>query len=242
MNNFEKIVRYGIYAIAIGIGGFAGLFLIKSIIALSVVIVGGLGIINFAPLVSQWFGQMKLKGVKFLSAKNPVEDLQLIYNKKNEQLQETGEAIRDFAVEVKEYQQKLNGFIERRPERANDFKATMENMTLVLNTRKEKYAIAKKKLDEYQQIIFEAQDIWDMSQAALKANRAMKKFDAVDPMIEIRQKTALDAVSSSLNEVMADLETTMSLDYNVDNVKNLSYNPSQVIEMTEVAEKQTVRR
>ena len=72
--------------------------------------------------------------------------MQLIYNKKNEQLQETGEAIRDFAVEVKEYQQKLNEFIERRPERANDFKATMENMTLVLNTRKEKYAIAKKKI------------------------------------------------------------------------------------------------
>ncbi len=98
---------------------------------------------------------------------------------------------------------------------------------------------AQNKLKEFEQVIIEAQDIWDMSRAALQANRAMNNFEAPDPIDEIRQRTALDSVTSSLNQVMAELETSLALDYNsieatVVQPKALSNNASPTVAAVEV--------
>lgn len=248
-SNVEKYVKWGLGFLAIGIGGFAALFLIKSIVVLGVVIFGGLAIVNGAPVFAQWAAQMKIKGIKYNSAKNPVEDLQLLYIKKTEELNLSATAITEFSTEVKDFKEKLDGFKQRRPEKSTEFQSTYDKMNHVLTIRVQKLKNAKKKLGDFQQVIVEAQDIWDMTQAAIKANRAMNKFDNADPMDEIRQKTALDSVTSSLNEVMAELETSMALDYNaLDNfestpeIKTLSNNPSQVIDLDFTEVKTTVNR
>jgi flagellar biosynthesis chaperone FliJ len=232
--NVEKYLKYGLGAAAIGVGGFAALFLIKSIIALAIVGFGGLAIVNFLPVFAQWAAQMKIKAIKFNSSRNPVEDLQLLYSKKTQELTKSAEAIAQFSTEVKDYRDKLNEFKQRRPQKAVEFQDTYDKMNHVLSVRTAKLKQAKEKLGEFNQIIVEAQDIWDMTQAAMKANRAMKKFDNIDPMDEIRQKTALDSVTSSLNEVMADLETSMALDYNdmtFNSPPALTNNSSQVIDI-----------
>jgi hypothetical protein len=72
---------------------------------------------------------------------------------------------------------------------------------------------SKEKLKEFEGVIIEAEDIWNMTQAALKANKAMRKFDMPDPMDEIRQRTAYDSILGSLNQVTAELETAIALDY-----------------------------
>ena len=108
-------------------------------------------------------------------------------------------------------------------------------MNHVLQIRLQKLKNARAKLDDFQQVIVEAQDIWDMTQAAIKANRAMNKFDKIDPMDEIRAKTALDSVTSSLNEVMAELETSMAMDYNsLSSIPSIQNNPSEVIDVAAI--------
>jgi hypothetical protein len=210
----ENFIKYGVGAILIGIGGFASLFLIKSIVALAVVSIGSLLLWNFLPVIAQWAAQMQVKGIKYNSAKNPVEDLQLLYIKKQKAIEDAGIAITSFAKEAKDYKDKLDGFIQRRPEKAEAFKTTYNAMKKVLDIQTLKLRESRAKLAEFEGIIIEAEDIWQMTQAAMKANKAMRKFDAPNPMDEIRQRTALDSVIGSLNQVTAELETAVALDYN----------------------------
>ena len=225
----ENFVKYGVGAILIGIGGFASLFLIKSIVTLAIVSIGSLLLWNFLPVIAQWAAQMKVKGIKYNSAKNPVEDLQLLYIKKQGEIENAATAITTFAKETKDYKDKLDGFIQRRPEKAEAFKTTYNAMSKVLSIQTLKLKESRQKLSEFESIIIEAEDIWQMTQAAMKANKAMRKFDAPDPMDEIRQRTALDSVIGSLNQVTAELETAVALDYNNFDQHALTNDPSPVI-------------
>lgn len=115
-------------------------------------------------------------------------------------------------------------------------------MFTVLTIRRNKLKQAQNELKKFDAVIEEAQDIWAMTQAAIKANKALNKFDKGDPMDEIRQKTALDSVTSSLNQVMAELETSLAMDYNSldDATLAVENNPSDVIDVDPVTSKETV--
>lgn len=212
-SKIESIVKYGAGAVVLGISGFLALFLIKSIVALTIVTVGGLALWNFLPVFAQWAAQMKIKGIKYNSSKNPVEDLQLIYIKKSKEIESAAIAITSFSKETKEYKDKLDSFIQRRPERAESFTSTYDSMKRVRDIQLTKLQQSREKLKDFEGVIIEAEDIWNMTQAALKANKAMRKFDMPDPMDEIRQRTAYDAILGSLNQVTAELETAIALDY-----------------------------
>jgi flagellar biosynthesis chaperone FliJ len=228
--NYSNLVKYGVGAAVLGISGFAALFLIKSIVALAIVTIGSLALWNFLPVFAQWAGQMKIKGIKYNSAKNPVEDLQLIYMKKSKEIEAAAIAITSFSKETKEYKEKLDSFIQRRPERADSFTSTYNSMKKVLDIQLSKLKQSKDKLKEFEGVIIEAEDIWNMTQAALKANKAMRKFDMPDPMDEIRQRTAYDSILGSLNQVTAELETAIALDYTkLDEEKLLTNDKSPVM-------------
>lgn len=228
--NYSNLVKYGVGAAVLGISGFAALFLIKSIVALAIVTIGSLALWNFLPVFAQWAGQMKIKGIKYNSAKNPVEDLQLIYMKKSKEIEAAAIAITSFSKETKEYKEKLDSFIQRRPERADSFTSTYNSMKKVLDIQLSKLKQSKDKLKEFEGVIIEAEDIWNMTQAALKANKAMRKFDMPDPMDEIRQRTAYDSILGSLNQVTAELETAIALDYTkLDEEKMLTNDKSPVM-------------
>jgi hypothetical protein len=226
----ENLVKFGLGAVVIGISGFAALFLIKSIVALAIVTIGSLALWNFLPVFAQWAGQMKIKGIKYNSSKNPVEDLQLIYMKKSKEIETAAIAITSFSKETKEYKDKLDSFIQRRPERAESFTSTYQSMKKVLDIQTLKLRQSKEKLKDFEGVIIEAEDIWNMTQAALKANKAMRKFDMPDPMDEIRQRTAYDSILGSLNQVTAELETAIALDYTkMDDVQMLTDSKSPVM-------------
>ena len=228
--NYSNLVKYGVGVAVLGISGFAALFLIKSIVALAIVTIGSLALWNFLPVFAQWAGQMKIKGIKYNSAKNPVEDLQLIYMKKSKEIEAAAIAITSFSKETKEYKEKLDSFIQRRPERADSFTSTYNSMKKVLDIQLSKLKQSKDKLKEFEGVIIEAEDIWNMTQAALKANKAMRKFDMPDPMDEIRQRTAYDSILGSLNQVTAELETAIALDYTkLDEEKLLTNDKSPVM-------------
>lgn len=226
----EQYVKFGVGAAILGVAGFAALFLIKSIVALAIVTVGSIALWNFLPVFAQWSAQMKLKGIKYNSSKNPVEDLQLIYMKKHGEIDAAANAITAFATETKEYKAKLEEFAARRPEKADSFRTTYNAMHKVLTIQTDKLKQSKAKLEEFEQVIIEAEDIWQMTQAALKANKAMGKFDNPDPMDAIRQRTAYDSIMSSLNQVTAELEMAVALDYHtIDDTPALTNDANPVI-------------
>ncbi len=238
----EQYVKFGLGAVILGIAGFAALFLIKSIVALAIVTVGSIVLWNGLPVFAQWAGQMKLKGIKYNSAKNPVEDLQLIYMKKHTEIEAAAVSIASFAKETKDFKTKLEEFAIRRPEKVESFKSTYDAMHKVLTIQTEKLKQSKAKLAEFEQVIIEAEDIWQMTQAALKANKAMRKFDMPDPMDEIRQRTAFDSILGSLNQVTAELETAIALDYHtINDAPALSNNASVVLPTINVSEKVVIK-
>lgn len=211
--NRETIIKWGLAGIAVIAGGFLAAFIIKSIVALAVLVFGGLFIINMAPLFAHWMAQMKIKGFLWLAATNPVEELVKQYNDKSDRLEEAAKAIAQFGTETKNYGDQVKDFARRRPEKAADFKATHDKMLYVYNHRVEKLQKSKAELKKFEAVIEEARDIWAMTQAAIKANKLLSKFTQGDPMEEIRQKTALNSVYSSLNQVMSELDTAMAMDY-----------------------------
>lgn len=212
--NFENYLKFGLGAVIIGVAGFAALFLIKSIVVLAIVSFGAIFLYNSIPVFAQWAAQMKIKGYKAIAAANPVEELQSIYMQKHKAIETASTAITAFAKETKDYKSKLDEFVARRPEKAESFRATYTAMSKVLDIQRNKLANSHAALKNFESVIIEAEDIWSMTQAAMKANKAMKNFDAPDPLTEIRQRTAYDSILSSLNEVTAELETAVHLDYN----------------------------
>lgn len=237
----ENLVKFGGAAALLGIGGFAALFLIKSIVALAVVTVGGLVLWNGLPVFAQWCAQMKLKGHKMLAAKNPVEDLQLLYLKKQESLVKAGEAVTNFSAITRGYKGKLDDFAKKRPEKVAEFKPTYDKMQRVLTLQNAKLEAARNQLTAFSGVIDEANDMWIMAQEMMKANAAMNAFDGKDPLDAIREKTALDSVTFNLNKAMAELDTALLLDGNAaeDKIAELEFQTSETIEVP-VTVKETV--
>lgn len=248
-DKLESYFKWGLGAVAIGIGGFAGAFLIKSVVALAVVVVGGLALVNGVPVLAQLMAHGRIKGQLWLARRNPVEELILQYKEKHEILEQTAKAVTEFGRETANYGDKVSDFSRRRPEKAADFKKTFDRMNHVYQLRLQALTRARGELARFEGVIDEARDIWDMTQAAIKANKLLSKFTQGDPMQEIREKTALDSVYGSLNQVMAELDTAMAMDYNAletipapaaNTTAALANNPSEVIEVTPVTVKETV--
>lgn len=240
-DKLEKYWKFGLGAILLGIGGFAGLFLIKSVFALAVVAVVGLAVWNGTPLLAQLMAHGRIKGQLWLAKKNPVEELILQYKDKHDILEKTAEAVTAFGRETQNYLGKVTDFSRRRPEKAEEFKRVGDNMRHVYDARLQALKRARGELAKFESVIDEARDIWDMTQEAMKANKLLRKFSAPDPMDEIRQKTALDSVYGSLNQVMAELDTAMAMDYTAIDDKAapaLSNNPSPVLEVSNVTVKE----
>lgn len=217
----ERIWKYLLGAAAIGIGGIAGMFLIKSIVSLIVVSVLGLALYNGVPLLAQLMAHGRIRGSLWLARSNPVEELILQYQQKHDILEQTAKAVAEFGRETQTYGNKVQEFSRRRPDKAADFERTFERMNFVYKARLAALSKAKFELNNFSAVIDEARDIWEMTQAAVKANKLLSKFTHGDPMQEIREKTALESVYGSLNQVMAELETSMALDYNVIEINNV---------------------
>lgn len=209
----EKYLKYGIIAVLIGVGGFAAAFLIKSIVVLAVVIVGGIAMINGAPVLAQWAAHQKIKGLKANAATNPIPELILQRQKQHEKVNEAIKQVTILGTETRQFKQDLDGFKKTDPDQAPAFEETYLNMAKVYNYQVRKIKQAQDGLKEFDQIISKSQRIWDMTQASIRAGRSLKGFTQPDPMDEIRKQTALDSVSKSMHMAMEEMQMSMMLDY-----------------------------
>ncbi len=217
----EKGFKWGLAALVLGAGFFIGMFLITSIVTLGIAAVLGIAFYNGIPVFAHYAAQMQVRGFLFLANQNPIEDLVLTFQRQYKRLEKAAQAVAEFGRATKDYGDKLDGFKQRRPTRAAEFQETYNKMAFVYQKQLASLTAGKQELANFQEVIAEATDVWDMTKAQQKAQSLLKRFTRPDPMEAIRKQTALNAVTSSLNQSMADLDVAMAMDYNtIDVVAN----------------------
>lgn len=209
----ENLIK-GVLALGvIGVAGYAAAFIITSLVQLTVAGLLALAIYNYAPIVARAMAHGRIKMLLWWIRKNPIEELLLQREEKIKKIEEAATVIASIGREAANYGDRLREYSAKRPAKAEEFAKTHRKMVYVYNRRLKALQNSRLKLMQFDEVIAEASDYWEMTQATLKANKLLRLLDQGDPMEEIRRKTALDAVSSSMNQVMAEMDVAMALDY-----------------------------
>lgn len=165
-------------------------------------------VVKFIPWFALKIGNARLKAIKAEAAKNPVETLQNDYQKRTTALGEFRQKIVNFSAEVKNFADKLVDFNKKFPAEAPKFKEQLSKMKQLLDLRQKKYQQAQDNLAAYELEIQKAGAIWDMGQAAAKMNEAAGMTEE-DFLQKIQVETALNSITTNLNEAFADLEISL---------------------------------
>ena len=241
----EQILKYGIMAVLLGVGGFAGLFLIKSIFALGVTVVGGLALWYGTPVLAQKLAHWKIMGLTYNAEKNPIPELILRRQADAKRIEEVIKQVTILGTETRQFGSELAGFMKTDPDQAPLFEQTHKNMVKVYNYQVAMVQKAQEGLRQFDGVIAKSQRVWAMTQASIKANAALKNFQRPDPMEEIRKQTALDSISKSMHQTMTEMELAVSLNYNsiedLDKAPQLNDDPSQIVEVDFSMVKEKVR-
>ena len=244
-DKLEKILKYGLMAILLGIGGFAGLFLIKSIVALAITLVGGLVLWYGTPVLAQKLAHWQIMGFQANAAKNPVPELILKRQMDAKRIEDAVKQVTILGAETKQFGSELAGFKKTDPDQAHIFEQTYQNMIKVYNFQVATIQKVQKELVQFDAVIAKSQRIWSMTQASMKANRALKNFQQPDPMEEIRKQTALDSISKSMHLAMTEMEMAVSLNYHsiddLEKAPQLANDPSEILEANFSIVKENVR-
>lgn len=201
---------------------------IQGLVGLIVAGVLGLAIINFAPVLSMKFANWKIKSIKAEATRNPVETMQHVFMEKGAAVAAFAQRVEDFATEVRNFGDKLDGFRAQFPAEAPKFEETHGQMKKLLDLRKRRLKEARDELGRFEGEIRKADAIWKMSLAASSMHRAAGMTE--DSIIQrIKTETAVDSVQSSLNRALSQLETSLS-----EETVAIENNPTSTIDVNSV--------
>lgn len=204
----EGIVKVGgLCAAAFFVAPFV-FIVIKGLLGMIAAAAIGWGVIFFTPVVARMAANLRLKAIKAEAARNPIETLQNDYGRRQQQLRDFAERIKDFGAAVESFKDKLGGFIKAHPEDAPKFQGQLQKMQMLLSNRNVKFKQAQAELEAYEGEIQRANDIWEMGQAA-SAMSSAAGMTQDDFLQKISTETALDAVQQSMNRAFADVEVSL---------------------------------
>ena len=205
---------------------------VKGIVGLAAAMVIGLGIIHGAPVLGMKFANWKLKAIKYEASRNPVETMQEVFREKSAAVEVFARRVEDFATEVRNFADKLGQFKKDFPDEADKFVENLAVMERGLSERKRRLEEARQELTRFRSEIRKVDGIWQMSLAANKMHRAAGMTED-SFMQRIKTETAIDAVQSSLNRALSQLETSLSKDVLAIEAKDPSILDVQSIEVRE---------
>lgn len=219
----------------------AAVSVISAAAAVAVAGVVGLAIIHGAPVVSMKFANWKIKGIVSEAQENPIETMvNLLANGK--QAFETLRTNVTNAVAARDtFKTKAEQFAKKYPERAAEFTDKIFMMNARVEQKKQALNDAKRALEMGQDKLDEMTAYWQMSQALQAANKVVG-LDNGDQFAKLKADTAVDAVFDSMNKAFAQMEVAASLEMDsVDKQEALGYNEPNVIQITPVTAKVTVK-
>lgn len=210
LNTKHKRIELFVKLGAMGIIGFVlapYIFLsIKGIMGLIIACTIGFVAINMAPWFAVKVANWRLKALKYEASKNPVETLELTYQKKEEGLLAFRDNIKVFHAEVENFRAVVQEHKERYPGDTK-YDEKFNKMVQLLNLRAAKYKQAQRNLAEFAEVIERKRSEWKIVQAAAKMDKAAGAGD--DFVSKLMADTALDSVQTSLNTAFAELEVSL---------------------------------
>jgi flagellar biosynthesis chaperone FliJ len=208
---------------------------IQGLIGLIVAGVLGLVIVHGAPVLATMFANWKIKAIKAEAARNPVETMQAVLQEKDQAVKAFAQRVEDFATEVRNFGDKLDGFRTQFPVEAPKFEDNLRSMKKLLDLRRQRLREARDELGRFESEIRKVDAIWKMSLAASSMHRAAGMTeDSI--MQRIKTETAIDSVQSSLNRALSQLETSLS-----EESAAIEHDPSPTIDVTAVEVRERVR-
>jgi Skp family chaperone for outer membrane proteins len=206
-NKYELVAKIAISSLAIvAIAPFIFL-LIKGVLGLIAAIVIASTIIALTPAFSLTIANLGVSFLKFEASRNPVETLQNEYKERSLQLEKRKLDIENCTGKFKTFKDKVLELKKKYPEEATKFEEQMVALDSLLNIRKEKYKDAAKELKNFHDIVEKAQAIWEVTQALADTKSGVNRTEEF--FSEMKTKTALESVQSSLNHSFAALETSL---------------------------------
>lgn len=219
----EKWAKIGLVA-AIGLLVSPIIFLtIKGLIGLAIAALVGLTMVTFAPWVSMKFANWKVKAIVHEAGENPIETLTNLLIAKRQAFQEFHENVVAAVTARDNFRDKVATFTKKYPARASEFQKKLDDMTKLVELKKQALQDAERALDDGDHKLEEMKAYWEMSKAAQEAHAAAG-MDTGDMYEKLKADTAVDAVFSSMNKAFAHLEVAASLE---------SGSPAQALEMKE---------
>lgn len=169
-------------------------------------IIGGLAI-ALAPWASMKLANIKVQAVRHEAASNPIPTLRNQWMERCDAVAAYGKQIDQFNAHIHTFSAQLAEFTRKYPQRAGTFSEQLKKMNNLKEARFAQYQKARADLAAFKDVIDEAEAIWNMTQAAAKLNQAAGMD--LDPMEEIKSRTALESVQLQMGESFAQLERLM---------------------------------
>ena len=163
----------------------------------------------FALAVANWH----LKALKAEAMRNPVETLQTEYVKKQQALAQFKQQLIAFIAEVNNFASKVKEYVKDGLEDAPVYVEQLKKMQQLQELRKQKYTDAEDSLAEFAEAIRRTDTKWKMACAAAHMNEAAGDM-AGDAFDKICIETAIESVTTKLNQSFADLDLALLDDAN----------------------------
>lgn len=209
-SRIKNIVGFGIATIAGFIVAPAIYVAIQGLIGLAIAAVVGLAIASFAPWVAMKFANWKVAAIEHEASENPIETMRNLLIQREVAYKEFEQSVVTAITARKNFSNQCDEFANKFPDRAPEFYAQLENMTGLVERKKEALAAAKVQLGLGHSKLQEMEAYWKMSQAAQEANAAAG-MDTGDLFEKLKEDTAANAVFESINRAFAQLEMESSV-------------------------------
>lgn len=245
---------------AVGVIGFAVapfiMLAIKGVVGLAVAAAIAVIVVNLAPWFSLKMANYRyrlvesekvehIKKVTDHAAENPIETLTNLLIQKKRAFEEFKVNVEQAVTARETFNAKVEKFSQRYPAGAPTYQKNLEHMTDLVERKKAALTEAKKSLEVGEMKLEEMKAYWEMSKAAIEANRAAG-MDTGDAFEKLKADTACDSVFESMNAAFAQLEVAAALeDEQIDNpgdrAAQLGYSEPAVLNV-QVRETQKVSR
>lgn len=204
----KKWALWGLGIAGLAVAAPALVLAVKGLISLVIAVTVGSVAMAAAPVVSAFLANMKLKGIKLIAARNPVEQLQNALIERQDALKKFAQRITEFATQVRQFDDKMAIFAAKYPQEAPKFKSQSDAMHRLLTLRRERYNEVKGQVELFEEEVKKADAIWQMSQAAAELNKAAG-MESEDVFAKIKAETAVESIQLSLNRSFAELELAL---------------------------------
>lgn len=220
---FEKYKKFGL----IGLIALTGLVIspviflaIKGLIGLIIASAIGLAVVSFSPYIAMKFANWKVAAIKKEAGENPIETMENLLAAKQRAFQEFRNNVTQSIAARDTFRDKCREFGRKYPARAAEFQTQLERMTKLVDQKQTALKEAAVQLELGEHKLTEMRAYWDMSQTAIKLNKAAG-MDTGDLYERLKADTAVDAVFTSMNTAFAELEVAASLsDYDTPALEN----------------------